>query len=91
MYRDVMNRRSCYGTVRYSSSYCRSKVKVGPLHAMKAYSGDRGIAPLILNPGTTWMGGASLLTYFNTDYSNIASKFIVTINVSAFVESWVFI
>ena len=30
------------------------KCKVVPVHAMKVYWGDRGIAPLILNLGTIW-------------------------------------
>jgi len=35
-------------------------MKVFAVHAMKAYKGRRGIAPLILqgkNPGTLWIGG----------------------------------
>ena len=48
---------------------------------MKAYSGIRGIAPLIRNTDTTWRGDASLLTYFNTDCSDIASEFVVMIRL----------
>ena len=33
-----------------------SKVKCFPVHAMKAYRGSGGIAPLILNLGTGWRG-----------------------------------
>jgi len=51
------------------------------VHEMKTYSGNRGIAPLIRKPDTTWRADASLLTYFNTDCSKIASEFVVMINV----------
>jgi hypothetical protein len=38
------------------SVVCKSKGKVCPVHAMKAYSGSRGIAPLIRNLGVRLRG-----------------------------------
>jgi len=32
----------------------KSRVKVVPLHNMKAYAGSNGIAPLILNHSSRW-------------------------------------
>jgi hypothetical protein len=34
--------------------FTAKKGKAVPLHAMKAYGGNRGVVPLILNLGSSW-------------------------------------
>jgi hypothetical protein len=43
------------------NSYFKVKVKVVPVHTMKAYRGSRGITPLVLNHGTRWCSIPQLL------------------------------
>jgi hypothetical protein len=49
---------SVYAHVSYTTQdtfmIIKKNGKFFPLHAMKAYKGSRGIAPLIINLGTRW-------------------------------------